>query len=123
MRKFAIVAILVLFGSASLVGVSPRDVHAPGPTPAEKCTIRGTGGPDTLVGTSHHDVICGRRGDDILLGGGGTDTLRGGRGDDNLNARDGIDGGHDILIGGRGKDTCFADNIDRVSSTCERRVP
>ena len=66
----------------------------------ERCTIKGTDGPNNLVGTNGRDMICafggpdnivGRGGRDVLYGGGGPDILKGGPGQDRLVGGPGLD--------------------------------
>lgn len=100
--------------SAQLVTPAcPGGCAATGGIPIETpaCTIRGTGGNDSLVGTPGPDVICGFGGDDTITGMGGDDVLIGGAGNDRLAGdRDrkigviGATGNNDVLIGGEGDD-------------------
>jgi Ca2+-binding RTX toxin-like protein len=101
-------------GGGACHGRAPASVPAAPnslpPSAASRCTIRGTGGDDTLVGTSAPDFICGFGGDDTIRGLGGNDVIRGGAGRDRLygdRGRDALHGGSggDRLVGGRGRDT------------------
>ncbi len=66
----------------------------------ERCTIKGTDGPNNLFGTDGRDVICAFGGPDNILGKGGRDVLYGGSGPDILKGGP----GKDRLVGGPGLD-------------------
>jgi RTX calcium-binding nonapeptide repeat (4 copies) len=101
--------------------------------------IRGLGAADQIFGGVGKDVIYGGPGDDsLLVGDDGADVIYGGDGDDGLDgARDkdvvyGGDGNDSINASGdrgqrdkincaKGKDTYFAEKIDYVDSTCEKK--
>ncbi|MGZ8625840.1 MAG: LpqB family beta-propeller domain-containing protein [Actinomycetota bacterium] len=103
------------------------------PTPT--CTIRGTGGPDSLLGTDGNDVICSLDGDDTVTAGLGLDLVIGGKGNDTLLGEDGsdmllggagddtLDGGpgYDFLDGDNGSDTCLVGPENAFTRSCEVR--
>jgi Ca2+-binding RTX toxin-like protein len=105
------------------------------PTPAGRCTIRGTGGDDRLAGTPKKDVICGLGGNDtiralggndLIRGGIGRDRLYGGKGGDRLYGNSGNDllhghAGRDRLVGGRGRDRLHGDRGNDWLSARDRR--
>lgn len=106
---------------------------APDWQPDPICTVRGTGGPETLVGTEVNDVICGLGGDDTVTAGFGNDLVFGGPGNDLIEGQDGndllhgdagndtLDGGpgFDYLDGGNGSDTCVKGSEGAVTRLCE----
>ena len=81
--------------------------------------IRGLGGSDYLKGGSGDDVLYGGDGADALWAGGGEDVIYGGDGNDTLQAEGGQ---RDKLYCGKGKDRYFADKIDYVDSSCEKKI-
>lgn len=83
-------------------------------TPAGRCTVVGTPGPDVLTGTRRADVLCGLGGDDVLRGRGGDDVLLGGPGDDHLSGG----AGRDRNKAGNGDDTCDYDSRDQRRRSC-----
>lgn len=90
---------------ASFEDIGPEGDGVPNIDPDDRCiaeriTIRGTDGPDTLRGTEKNDVIAGLGGDDTILGLEGHDVLCGGAGDDLIEGSV----GHDELAGGPGDD-------------------
>lgn len=77
--------------------------------------IAGTPKSDTLRGSAKADKIDGKAGNDKLYGLGGKDVLIGGAGNDLL-----VGGaGADTLNCGPGKDAAQADDLDKVSPSCE----
>ena len=75
------------------------------------CTIRGTGGVDTLVGTDGRDVICAAGGSDEVVAGAGPDVVYAGPGADDIAGGRRTDllfgnTGDDRLDGGGGLDVC-----------------
>lgn len=80
---------------------------------ANRLSITGGSGADTLYGSLRRDVINGGAGADLLVGAGHTDILQGGAGNDTLYGGTGNDtltggAGSDSLIGGPGSDLFFA---------------
>jgi hypothetical protein len=102
--------------------------------------IRGLGGRDKLFGGYGSDVIYGEQGRDFVIGGGGDDVLYGGDGDDRLlhggagedvlyggDGNEELDGTthgaprRDKLYCGEGIDQYYADKLDYVSGSCEKK--
>ena len=78
-------------------------------------TVNGTAKNDTLRGSGKADSIYGRAGNNKLYGLGGNDKLIGGPGNDLL-----VGGaGADSLDCGPGTDSAQADDLDKVSPSCE----
>jgi hypothetical protein len=78
-------------------------------------TVNGTAKNDTLRGSGKADSIYGRAGNDKLYGLGGNDKLIGGPANDLL-----VGGaGADSLDCGPGTDSAQADDLDKVSPSCE----
>jgi Ca2+-binding RTX toxin-like protein len=88
----------------------PRDARCP-TAPPEDDSVRGGGGPDSLVGGV---------GDDCFLE--DHDTLKGEGGADSIDVTDGVEKGSDTASGGRGNDTCYGDAND-VFLSCEHVNP
>jgi len=101
-RRTLLVSVVAILGcllagsvlAATIVG-SPRND-----------SLRGTAKSDRIDGMAGNDRLYGLRGKDVLIGGAGNDLLVGGAGADNLNC-------------GPGKDAAKADDLDKVSPTCE----
>ena len=83
-------------------------------TPASRCTVTGTPGPDVLRGTPGPDVICGGGGADRLYGGSGDDVILGGSGSDRLTGGP----GSDVEKGGSGQDVCLGSSEQGDRITC-----
>jgi Ca2+-binding RTX toxin-like protein len=75
---------------------------------AQRCTIEGGPGPDTLPGTTGPDVICGRGGNDIITDPGGNDIIFAGEGSDQADAGP----GKDKVYGGTGNPGTAAESTD-----------
>jgi hypothetical protein len=103
--------------------------------------IMGGDGNDVLYGGAQRDFVGGYDGDDIIYGGpgndgnggvlvaghGGDDVIYGGPGDDTgldvASAGEfGNDGQRDELYCGEGRDTYYAEKIDYVASSCEKKL-
>ena len=82
-------------------------------------TIRGLGGNDEIFPNSGDDVVYGGDGNDFVVPDVGKDVIYGGDGNDMLASNDG-DGQGDKLYCGEGKDRYYADKDDYVSSSCEK---
>jgi len=93
--------------------------------------LLGGSGSDVLYGGPGADFLYGEEGDDVLYGGDGDDdkrVLAGGKGEDVIYGGDGNDliytsddRQRDKLYCGEGRDWYFADKIDYVSSSCEKK--
>ena len=75
----------------SISGGSGDDTIDSDYSTADKVTLKGGDGSDTLYGSSGNDKLYGDAGNDSLHGGGGNDSLWGGSGDDTLYGGDGND--------------------------------
>ena len=74
-----------------------------------------------MLGDDGDDTIYGGAGDDLgLVGGKGEDLLYGGDSDDVIGAEG--DGQRDRTCCGEGRDRCRADEVDRVSDSCEVKM-
>ena len=82
-------------------------------------TIRGLGGSDYIFHGSGDDVVYGGDGDDDLVPDSGNDVIYGGDGNDKLYSND--DGG-DKLYCGAGRDKYIANKNDYVDSSCEKKL-
>jgi hemolysin type calcium-binding protein len=105
MRKFALIAALLVLTGALVGGVSASAVRAINGTPKND-VLRGTPGADTIYGKAGNDKLFGNAGNDTLVGGSGNDLLVGGPGKDTLRC-------------GGGRDTARVDAADTVGSDCE----
>ena len=74
-------------------------------------------GNETLVGSAGANQLTGGTGNDTIDGGAGNDVLTGGAGDDTIHGHDGY---ADFVSCGTGTDTADVDNLDTVSSDCEK---
>jgi RTX calcium-binding nonapeptide repeat (4 copies) len=81
-----------------------------------------------LSGTDKADNLDGKDGDDEIRGLGGVDVINGGDGNDVIYAGDGndwiigaFDRQRDKLYCGEEKDWYFADKLDYVDSSCEKK--
>jgi hypothetical protein len=83
--------------------------------------LKGTDIPDKLEGGLGSDILYGGDGDDTLdqWSSEGEDVIYGGDGNDWLSG--GSDEQRDKLYCGKGKDTYFAEKIDYVDSSCEKK--
>lgn len=77
--------------------------------------IVGGVGNDSLTGNDHSNVIEGGKGNDTIKGGKGNDEIKGNDGDDKLIG----DKGEDKLNGGLGSNTCYLDENDETSVSCQ----
>jgi hypothetical protein len=82
---------------------------------------------DVLYGGPGTDDLEDGAGDDVLYGGDGVDVFYTGRGEDVLYGGDGSDvlydddGQRDKLYCGEGRDSYWADKLDYVDSSCEKK--
>ena len=95
---------------------------------SNRCTYRGTPGPDALEASPYLDYLYGLEGADELDGNDGHDFLFGGPGRDRLDGgrnRDLLHGGpgRDLLLGGGGRDTILARDGDRDNIVCGTNGP
>jgi Ca2+-binding RTX toxin-like protein len=80
-----------------------------------------------LYGGPGTDDLEDGAGDDVLYGGDGVDVFYTGRGEDVLYGGDGSDvlydddGQRDKLYCGEGRDSYWADKLDYVDSSCEKK--
>jgi hypothetical protein len=82
--------------------------------------IRGLGGVDVINGGDGNDVIYGGPGNDAeMTGGGGDDVIYAGDGNDWIIGA--FDRQRDKLYCGEEKDWYFADKLDYVDSSCEKK--
>ncbi len=110
-------------GNDVLYGGSERDVIYGGPS--DDVTYGGPGDDHNLTGDDGNDVIHGGPGDDhYLWGRHGEDVIYGGPGDDTELNGGGFagDGQRDKLYCGEGRDTYYAEKIDYVASSCEKKL-
>ena len=105
MRKFALMAAVLVLTGALVGGVSASAVRTINGTPKND-VLRGTPGADTINGKAGNDKLFGNAGNDTLVGGSGNDLLVGGPGKDRLRC-------------GAGRDRASADATDTVGSDCE----
>ena len=105
MRKFALMAAVLVLTGALVGGVSASAVRTINGTPKND-VLRGTPGADTINGKAGNDKLYGNAGNDTLSGGAGNDRLVGGSGKDSLRC-------------GPGRDTALADATDVVGRDCE----
>ena len=105
MRKFALMAAVLVLTGALVGGVSASAMRTINGTPKND-VLRGTKGPDTINGKAGNDKLYGNAGNDTLIGGRGNDLLVGGPGKDTIRC-------------GPGRDTVIADASDTVGSDCE----
>jgi hypothetical protein len=105
MRKFALMATVLILTGALVGGVSASAVRTINGTPKND-VLRGTKGADTINGKAGNDKLYGNAGRDTLIGGSGNDLVVGGPGKDRLRC-------------GGGVDTANADATDTVGSDCE----
>lgn len=95
---------------------------------SNRCTYRGTPGPDVLEASPYLDYLYGFEGADELDGNDGNDSLFGGPGPDRLGGgrnRDLLHGGPgpDRFIGGGGRDTILARDGVRDTIACGTNGP
>jgi TolB protein len=95
---------------------------------SNRCTYRGTPGPDVLEASPYLDYLYGLEGADELDGNDGNDFLFGGPGPDRLDGgrnRDLLHGGpgRDRLLGGGGRDTILARDGVRDTISCGTNGP
>jgi hypothetical protein len=114
--------------------------------PGNDVIYSGPGNDNSVTGDDGDDVIYGGPGNDKnVIGSGGDDVIYGGPGDDNLSGRNGkdaiyggpgddtrLDGGgpwrtndghRDEIYCGEGRDSYWAEKIDYVDSSCEKKLP
>ncbi len=91
-------------------------------------TIRGHGGDDALIAGPGGATLSGGAGEDRLHGGAGPDIFDDGPGTDFLSGRGANDvarardGTPDVVYCGRGSDRAAVDDVDFISSACEKRT-
>ena len=128
-----------LGGSDDIMGGDGNDVLYGG---SESDAVGGYDGDDVIYGGTGDDgkgavLVAGHGGDDVIYGGpgddgnlvgfGGKDVIYGGPGDDTkldvASAGEfGNDGQRDKLYCGEGRDTYYAEKIDYVASSCEKKL-
>jgi Ca2+-binding RTX toxin-like protein len=128
-----------LGGSDDIMGGDGNDVLYGG---AQRDFVGGYDGDDIIYGGPGNDgnggvLVAGHGGDDVIYGGpgddgnlvgfGGKDVIYGGPGDDTgldvASAGEfGNDGQRDELYCGEGRDTYYAEKIDYVASSCEKKL-
>ena len=86
--------------------------------------LLGTDKIDNLAAEDGDDEVRGLGGPDLIWDGPGNDVLYGGDGKDFLGGIErGGDGQRDRLYCGEGKDVYFAEKLDYVDSSCEKKLP
>ena len=114
------------YGDDVIYGGPGDDIPMGGP--GDDVLYGGAGGDEDMEGGTGEDVIYGGAGSDDPAGGPGEDVLYGGEGDDFLDGRMAEGGGpwggrpyRDKLYCGEGRDYYWADELDYVDSSCEKK--